>query len=303
MKHGDNMKVKRNIPESAGAMIRDWVVMTGGSAIYALSMVMFLMPSGIPMGGVSGIAMVLNHLFSLPVGIMTIVINIPLFAVSWKKLGRRFVIRSLFCMAISSLLTDLFIMFVPSYEGDRLLSALFGGALNGISVGLIFSRGGTTGGTDIVSKLINMKTGRSIGGAMLACNGIVIVIASIFYSNGTMSDILEIILYSIVRQAIASYALDAMLGGMDKSSAVFIITNKPRVVSDAIFNGLARGVTAMDAQGMFSGAQRTTLLCAVRSHEALALKRVVSSADPNAFMILADAREVVGRGFKSSEVK
>lgn len=289
------------IPETMGAVARDLAVMTGGSALYALSMVMFLIPSGVPVGGISGIAMVLNHLFGLPIGVMTIVLNVPLFLLSWRTLGRRFVVRSAYCMLLSSVLTDVFMLFVPVYEGDKLLSAMFGGAVIGISMGLIFSRGGTTGGTDIVSKLINFRTGRSVGGAQLACNAVVILAASYFYSNGTVSDVLEIVLYSVVRQAIASYALDAILGGMDSSSAAFIVTNKPEVVAEAIFDGLGRGVTAMDSQGMFSGKERTTLLCAVRSHESLALKRVVAAADSDSFMILTNAREVVGRGFKSAD--
>ena len=289
------------VPESVWAMARDWAVMTGGAALYAVSMVMFLIPSKVPVGGVSGIAMVLNHLFSLPIGVMTIVINLPLFLVSWKALGRRFVLRSAYCMLLSSVFTDVFALFVPAYEGDKLLSAMFGGAVIGIAMGLIFSRGGTTGGTDIISKMINVRTGRSIGGVQLACNAVVIVAASYFYSNGTATDVIEVVLYSVVRQAIASYALDAILGGMDSSSAAFIVTNRPEAVAEAIFDGLGRGVTAMDSEGMFSGQERTTLLCAVRSHETLALKRVVAAADPNSFMILTNAREIVGRGFKSAE--
>ena len=291
------------IPVSVGGLIRDYAVMTGGSLLYAMSMVMFLVPSHVPMGGISGIAMVLNHTLGLPIGIYTILMNIPLFVISWRALGRKFVLRSVYCMIVSSVFTDIFALFLPAYEGDKLLSVLFGGALSGLAMGLVFSRGGTFGGTDIISKFINMRTGRSIGGIMLFLNGVVILGASYFYGNGTIADTLEIVLYSVVRQAISSYALDGMLNGLDSSAAAFIVTNEPKKVAAAIFDGLGRGVTAMDAEGMFSGQHHTTLLCAVRNHETLALKRVVAAADPEAFTILASAREVMGKGFKSPDSK
>lgn len=285
------------------AVVQDYAVMFGGAIIYAISMVMFLHPAEVPVGGVTGVAMILNYFFKWPLGIQTIILNIPLFLWSWKELGRNFVIRSGIAMLMTSLLMDLLAPIMPVYEGDRLLSAIFGGVTHGIGMAIIFSRGGTTGGTDIISKIISLRTGKSIGNIMLLLNGIIICAASFVYGGGNLDTALEIVLYSIVMQALASYSIDAMLNGMDSGNAAFIVTDKPEEISQAVFAQLGRGVTAMNAEGMFSKTPRTTLLCAIRSHELIMLKRVVASTDPRAFMILTNAREVVGNGFNAMTEK
>ncbi len=293
------MPASKTKPQGPAAVVRDYAVMLAGSIVYAMSMVMFLRPAEIPVGGLTGLAMISNFFWGWPLGVQTIILNIPLFLWSWRELGRSFVIRSGAAMLMTSILMDVFQLFVPAYTGDRLLSALFGGALHGIGMGIIFSRGGTTGGTDIISKIVSLRTGRTVGNIMLLLNGIIICAASFAYANGSPSIALETILYSIVMQTIASFAIDTMLGGMDSGNAAFIITDRPEEISQAVFARLGRGVTAMNAEGMFSKTPRTTLLCAIRSHELLSLKRVVAAADPHAFMILTNAREVVGNGFNA----
>ncbi len=281
------------------AIAADYAVMLGGAIIYAVSMVMFLHPAEIPVGGVTGIAMIINHFWDLPLGVLTIVMNIPLFLWSWKELGRGFVIRSGAAMLMTSVLMDALAPILPVYEGDRLLSAIFGGVTHGIGMAIIFSRGGTTGGTDIISKIVSLRTGKSIGNIMLIMNGVIICAASFVYGKGNLDASIEIILYSVVMQALASYAIDAMLNGWDSGNAAFIVTDHPEEIAQEVFEQLGRGVTAMNAEGMFSKTPRTTLLCAIRSHEVISLKRAVAAADPKAFMILTNAREVVGNGFNA----
>ena len=300
---GDFDMAKKAPLTGRAAVVQDYAVMLGGSVIYAVSMVMFLHPAEIPVGGLTGIAMILNHFWGWPLGILTIILNIPLFFWSWRELGRSFVFRSGVAMLMTSILMDVMAPFMPVYEGDRLLSAIFGGVTHGIGMGIIFSRGGTTGGTDIISKIVSLRTGKSIGNIMLVLNGVIICAASFVYGKGSLDASLEIILYSVVMQALASYSIDALLNGMDSGNAAFIVTDRPEEISQAVFTQLGRGVTAMNAEGMFSKTPRTTLLCAIRSHELLALKRVVASADPRAFMILTNAREVVGNGFNAMTEK
>ena len=286
-------------PDSFGAITKDYLVMGAGAALYAISMVMFLQPAQIPVGGLTGIAMILNFLFGLPIGILIIIMNVPLFLLSYKFMGRRFVVRSAFAMALSSILIDIFELFLPAYRGDTLLTALYGGVLHGVGLGLIFSHGGTTGGSDIISKLINIKTGRTVGQMSLLINSVVIVAAAFVYAGDRgLNTAMEIVLYAILVTAAGSYIIDTILNGLDNSNAAFIITDNPVDVADAIFQKCNRGVTAIHAEGMFSKTPKTTLLCAVRSQEVLAIKRAVGAADPNAFMILTNAREVLGKGFK-----
>lgn len=299
-----NPAEEKLLPKPA-AVARDYSIMFVGAIVYALSMVMFLKPAQVPVGGLTGIAMISNHFWGWPLGIQTIILNIPLFLWSLKELGRGFVIRSGGAMLMTSLLMDFMAPFVPAFEGDKLLSAIFGGVTHGVGMGIIFSRGGTTGGTDIISKIVNIRTGKSIGNLMLVMNGIIICAASFAYADVPkgasvsvlLNATLEVVLYAIVMQALASYSIDAMLNGMDSGNAAFIVTDKPEEIAQAVFTHLGRGVTAMNAEGMFSKTPRTTLLCAIRSHEVHALKNAVTRADPNAFMILTNAREVVGRGF------
>lgn len=299
-----NPAEEKLLPKPA-AVARDYSIMFVGSIIYAISMVMFLRPAQVPVGGLTGIAMISNYFWGWPLGLQTIILNIPLFLWSLKELGRGFVIRSGAAMLMTSLLMDAMAPFVPAFGGEKLLAAIFGGVTHGVGMGIIFSRGGTTGGTDIISKIVNIRTGRSIGNLMLVMNGVIICAASFAYANipenATVSEMLnatlEVVLYSIVMQALASYSIDALLNGMDSGNAAFIVTDKPEEIAQAVFTQLGRGVTAMNAEGMFSKTPRTTLLCAIRSHEVHALKNAVTRADPNAFMILTNAREVVGRGF------
>lgn len=299
-----NPAEEKLLPKPA-AVARDYSIMFVGALIYALSMVMFLRPAQVPVGGLTGIAMISNHFWGWPLGVQTIILNIPLFLWSLKELGRGFVIRSGAAMLMTSLLMDFMAPFVPAFEGEKLLSAIFGGVTHGVGMGIIFSRGGTTGGTDIISKIVNIRTGKSIGNLMLVMNGVIICAASFAYADPpegasvsvVLNATLEVVLYAIVMQALASYSIDTMLNGMDSGNAAFIVTDKPEEIAQAVFSNLGRGVTAMNAEGMFSKTPRTTLLCAIRSHEVHALKNVVTQADPNAFMILTNAREVVGRGF------
>ena len=155
----------------------------------------------------------------------------------------------------------------------------------------------------MISKIVSLRTGKSVGGIMLVLNSIIICAASFVYGEGILETALEIVLYSVVMQTLASYAIDTMLNGIDSGNAAFIVTDNPEEISQAVFTHLGRGVTAMNSEGMFSKTPRTTLLCAIRSHEILALKRVVAAVDPHAFMILTNAREVVGKGFNAISEK
>ena len=270
-----------------------------GAVCYTVSVVCFIAPGNIPLGGVTGLAVLLGNLFGWPAGGLTMLFNVPLFLLSWRRLGRRFLLLTLGTVIATSLLLDILKAPVAAlqltYNGDHLLAALYGGVLGGLGLGLIFSRGATSGGVDILAKLVNDRYEHlSIGRINLVLNGVVILISAAAYRS------VEAALYALVVQYVTAVVTDGILVGMDNASAAFIVTTEPQQTSDAIMTHLHRGVTALPGTGMYSKEPRVTLLCAVRRYELTALKKIVLEADPSAFIILTGAREVLGLGFKEA---
>ncbi len=275
--------------------IWEYLVILAGTAVYAGAVTVFIRPATppIPLGGAAGVALLLNSVFNLPTGLMIMALNLPLFLISFRSLGRKFLVRTVTAVVLSSLLIDLIDPFIPKYTGDPLLSSLYGGLFMGLGLGLVFSRGATTGGSDILSKLINARRPHlSLGNLNFGINVVIIAISAIVYHNA------ESALYAMVLQFVSSAAINAVLGGMDNATAAFIVTQHPQELSSALLTRLGRGVTSIPGTGMYTGDPKCTLLCAVRAHEITALKKLVREVDPNAFLIATGAKEVVGKGFK-----
>ncbi len=278
--------------------ILDFILITLGCAIYAVAVIMFIRPLQIPLGGVAGLALIFDHLFSFPVGIGTFVLNLPLIFVGYKMLGRKFISRTTYAIVVNAVLIDTFALFLPRFEGDRLLAALYGGVLMGTGLGIIFARGGTTGGSDIVSKVISTRTGRPIGKLNLMINAVVVLAGAIIYSVD-MESLMEGLLYAIIVQFLSSTMIDRILTGVDSSNAAFIITDKPEEIASAIFKGMDRGVTSLSGEGMFTHHRHTILLCAAKKQEVIQLKRIIMSTDPRAFIIMMSAQEIIGNRWKT----
>ena len=263
-----------------------------GSLVYAVGQLYFIKPLHIPMGGVSGLALVSNYLWSLPIGVVTIVLNIPLFFLGWRTLGREFFFKTAFATVVSSIFVDALANVIPAFEGEMLIAALYGGVVMGAGFGLIFRAGGTSGGTDIVAKWMNKRRDIPIGTTNLIINVFVIVGSALIYGN------LDSALYAMITSYLTSMVIDKMVYGMDAQKSAMIITSKPKEVSGAIMEELHRGCTGMNATGMYTGDQRTVLLCAVRRHETGTLKRIILQQDERAFMLISNISEVFGTNFK-----
>lgn len=277
-------------------LILDYALIILGNLAYAIAVVEFIRPVDVIVGGVGGIAQMLNYLFNLPMGTMIIVMNIPLFVLSFKVMGRRFIIRTVVATVASSLMIDLLSPFIANIRltEDTLLSVLYGGVLMGAGLGLVFSRGATTGGSDILSKLVIKKFSHlSIGRINLCINAVVIVAAAFVYRSP------EAALYAIVVQYISGSVIDMLLSGMDHATAALIVTRRGQEISDAVFNEMRRGCTGLGSQGMYTHREHMTLVVAARSHEMGQLKSIVHKIDPESFVVLLNAREVLGLGFKS----
>lgn len=270
-----------------------------GAILDAAGISFLLYPNGVIMGGIMGIAMILNRLLSTPVGLVTITLNIPLFILAWKRIGTNFLIGSIMGLVLSSGILDLFELVPPIVlTTNPLLAGIFGGVISGFGQGLIYSAGGSTGGVDIIAKVLRhyfpyIDYGRIIMGLS----------AVIFIAYALVFEAYENALYSVFTSFIVSRMVDTVLYGLNYSKVCYIISEKSGEISDAITRELSRGVTLLYGRGAFSGKDKMILLCAIKKQQILDLKRVVKRIDPDAFMIITEAREVLGYGFQYLEDK
>lgn len=264
-----------------------------GGMLFSLSVNMFTSPNQIAPGGFTGIATLLNYLFELPIGTMIFILNIPLFALAYKFFGRDFIFKTLIVTLYVSLIIDLTERFIPTYAGDRLLAALFGGVLSGGGLALVFLRGATTGGTDILAKLLRIKWPYISMGSVILFADLAVVIASGFvYRN------IESVLYAIIVLFVSSRSIDYMLYGRGYGKVLTIFTTNGEEMAKTITDEMRRGVSIAPAKGGYTGENRSMLICAVRISEVPKLSKIIKKNDPDAFVIITEAGEIFGRGFK-----
>ena len=267
-----------------------------GCAIYGISFSFLTFPNNIVSGGLTGIGQILNLLFGLPVGVMIMVMNVPLFVVAWKKLGLRFIIYSLIGMVGTSVAIDLFSLFHITLTNDILLAAVYGGLLNGLGTGLIFSGGGTSGGTDIMSRLLRRKYPYlQIGTISLALNVVVVLAFAVIFHRADAA------MYTVITMFVSSRVINLILYGTSNSSICYVITTYPHEIASAINSALHRGATLLKGEGAYSGEERDVVLCAVRRHQIPQLKKLVSNLDGHAFVIVTESHEVFGKNFQNIE--
>lgn len=264
-----------------------------GSFLFAVAVQCFTSSNQIAPGGVTGISTILNYLFNLPIGILIFVLNVPLLAVGFKYFGRNFTLRTLVTIFIQSVMVDLCALFLPVYTGNKLLAALFGGIVMGAGLGLIFMRGSTTGGTDIISRLLQRRFPHlQLGRTIFMCDLVVILLSAIAYRS------IDSALYAIVTIFASSKIVDGILYGMDQGKLVYVFSSKSEQIAKDIITEVDRGVTLLDARGGYSGKETNVILCAVRNSEYHSLKEIAHRHDPNAFIIVTGTSEVRGEGFK-----
>ena len=267
-----------------------------GSVLYALSVNIFTAPNQIAPGGVTGVATLFNFAWGLPIGTMILIINLPLLLASWFRLGKAFTVRTLIVTVLSSVVIDTTASFLPPFQGDRMLVALFGGVLAGAGLGLIYMRGATTGGTEVVARLLERKFRYiPIGRLILLVDALVVAASALVYRN------VESALYAMVLIFVSTSLMDALVYGGDKGKMLLIMSKKEREIADEVLDRMERGVTLLTATGAYTGGQRRVLLCAVRRSEMYQLRSIVMDIDPGAFMIVVSTDEVLGEGFKLPE--
>jgi len=227
------------------------------------------------------------------VGVTVIVLNIPLFILGWKYIGGHLLVSSLYSMVLSSAAVD--VLALIHYEPmDQMLAAVCGGAMIGLALGIIFAQGATTGGTDLIARLVKLKLPwASMGKLLLVVDMAVILLVAVAFGNITTA------LYGIIAQVVSAYVTDAVLYGLDTAKVAYIISNFDREISEAIVQRMDRGVTILKGEGAYSGDKKRVLMCAFKQKEIVSLKELIFDVDPNAFIIVCNAHEVTGNGFKT----
>lgn len=278
--------------------IADFVVMFAGCVLYAVGFSVFIEPNSIAAGGATGVATLVHHfLRSVPVGLGIIVLNLPLFVIGFFKFRGVFLFKTVFSTVLSSVMIDVFSAVLPKYKGDVILAALAAGVTTGTGIALIMLRGATTGGTDIIAKLINRKYRFiPIGRLMLIVDAIIVAAASLVYNS------LEAGLYSVLYLFTMSVIMDRLLYGADHGKLVFIITKNADSMLYDITTAVGRGVTRIKALGGYTGTEKTMLMCAARSPELSKLLTAVKTNDKNAFVVVAEAGEILGEGFRQLDM-
>ena len=260
-----------------------------GSFLGAAAYPLFLTPNSIAPGGLTGVATILNHLFRWPVGTVSLLMNVPLFIIGYRAMGHVFVFRSLVATFVFSLLIDV-LPFSPMTQ-DPLLATLYGGVLLGAGLGLIMRGGATTGGTDMVARMVHRRLSFiSTGSFLFAIDFLVVAAAGVLIGTSEA-------LYALINIFLAAKVMDAVIIGFSGNKACYIISDKWERITERIIHEMDRGVTQLVSRGGYTGTERLTLLCVISRSEIMALKRILSEEDEKAFIIIVDAHETIGDGF------
>jgi uncharacterized membrane-anchored protein YitT (DUF2179 family) len=287
---GYTLHVNRRFLRESGQVV--YIVL--GSVVMALSYNLFLLPHHIVPGGAGGIAIILNYFFAVPVGLTILVINIPLFVVGVKTLGRTYGVKSIIGIVVSSLMIDAFtyLFHVGAATDNKILACIFGGIMLGAGLGLVFRGGGSTGGSDIAGQVLNRYTNLSTGTAILAVDFVVITVAGLCFGQ------FELALYGYLNLYLQTRAIDLVLEGLSYTRALFIISDSANAIARAITTTMNRGATVLNATGAYSQERKDMVFSVMAKREVPRAREIVREVDPHAFVIITDVYEVLGEGFK-----
>ena len=286
------LEIQRLDKKTPLQMLWDYVMITVASFVYAVSVSLFLDPNSLAPGGITGIAIILNRLFGIETGTWMLLINIPILLIGIWKFGLRFILSTIYCTAMTSLFTNLLTP-VGAVTTDPLLASLTGSALMAVSMGWVFKAGSTTGGTDIIIKLLRLKFPYLKTGALFFLTDVVIVIASAFVFRN-----IDKALYAGIVVIITSVVLDVVLYGRDEAKLIYIISDHAEKIAGRLLEELDIGVTYVQGSGAYSGKEKSVIMCAMKNNISPKAEEIVKEEDPLAFMIVTSATEVSRGGEK-----
>lgn len=275
--------------------IKEYLFMTAGAFITALGLTMFLIPNSIAAGGASGLGTVLHYALSVPVSAVVLGVNVILFILGYKYLTVNTLVKTLYAATALSVAIEV-LSFVRPVTDNLLLSSIYGGLCFGAGTGITITNGGSTGGSDMAAVILHRVFRRfSVARIILFIDLGVIVLSGIVFSD------IEVMLYAAVALYVCSITADAIIEGVNFAKLVFVVSDSNEQIAKAIMQNLDRGITALYGKGMYSGKKYTVLMCAVRRNQFATLRRIVKNIDKDAFIILSDAREVIGKGFNIND--
>ncbi len=286
MKQWKNKKSYRII----GDLFYDMV----GSLLMGIGVYCFVDPANIAPGGMSGIAILIKYLVNVPIGLMTFILNIPLLILSYRYLGKKFTVNTIKSLIINTVILDYVVApLIPQYIGDRLIGSVFGGILMGVGLAIIFMRGSTTGGTDIMSYLMQLKFPHMpIGRAILIVDCVIIAASMAVFQN------IETGLFGIISLFCCTKSIDSIIYGMEKGTKFTICSKCSKEISEKIMEDLERGVTLLKGIGAYTKEEQQVIICVVRKQEYARVKSIIYEIDPMAFVTVSEVDEVFGEGFK-----
>ncbi len=274
-------------------IVTDVIYYIAGSLLYAVSVNCFSAPNHIAPGGLTGIATMIHYAVpAAPIGLTILILNVPLLVAAWLCISRVFTARTVLCTALSTVVMDALAPLLPVYQGDMFLVSVMGGVFSGVGLGLIFLRGGSTGGTEVIARLLERRFPYvPVGRLMLIVDAVVIVVSAFVFDN------IESAMYAVVLTFVASTLIDALVYGGVGGKLVLIFSKRQEEITSAVLQTINRGVTRLRSRGGYTGEDSEVLLCAVRRTQLYPLRQLVAKIDPAAFMVITSAEEVLGKGF------
>lgn len=290
----NGFKTRLNARPFASKLVK-YIIIVLGAAIGAIGFQFFMFPNSIVSGGLTGIAQIINRLTGLPVGVLSIVMNVPLFIIAWRQFGNQFIIDSFIGTALFSVFIDLSSMLNIIATNDPMLGSIIGGVIKGAGLGAIYYVGATTGGVDIVARILRRKYPYiNFGTFILILDAVVISAYALIFH------IVESAMYSLICMFVVSKAIDLVLYGLDNSSVVYIVSHQTDVIVQEITSGnLHRGVTLLHAEGAYTHEERQVIMCVIKRPQIAEIRRLVRTIDDKAFLVVTDAKNVFGNGFDS----
>lgn len=271
-------------------LMKDILLITVGAFIYAFGVNYFFVANKLADGGLAGISVILHYLFNFNISITYLILNIPLIIMGYKLIGGQFILKTFYGTAMTSLAFRVFQNYLGVME-DKLIASIFGGLIIGIGLGTIFVGGGSSGGSDILVKILNKYFDIPIGKAFLALDFLVLSVLGLLFGK-------DIFMYTLVGLFISTKAIDFIQDGLDTAKAVIIISDESEKIKDEIMKETGRGVTILNARGGYTNDTKNVLYCIVGRYEVTLVKRIVKNIDRKAFMSISEVSEVLGEGFK-----
>ena len=283
MKRERKRKIIKIIKRGAGIIL--------GSIIQALGIILFLAPNKIAPGGFSGLAIVIHYVIPIPIGVIYFALNAPLFILAARKYGFGFIGTTLFATIASSVAIDVLNPYFSPLTNNPILASIYGGVLVGVGVGIVFKNWASTGGTDLLGQLLYDYFGLSFGTTMLIFDTLIVILAAFVFKSPDYA------LYGFLGLFVSAKSTDLVQEGLSYSKSVFIISNSYERIKIRIIRELHRGVTEFKVKGSYTGIEKTALLSVVPQRQLSSIKEIIHDEDPDAFVVILNAAQVIGEGF------